>query len=547
MLHSVRSRVLVTLLALSMSAVVLGAAPPAAQAATSADGVHSIVNAHRSYVGLPTLRRDPVLDSVAQEWANSMASQGAMVHSTNQWRAQRMPAGWQSNGENIAYGYGSPEEVMTAWMASPGHRANILRSTFTRMGVGYVANGNFWVQIFGGYPDQTVPSLSPAPVPVVSGTPRAGSTLTVNAGTWGPAPVSLSYQWLANGSPIAGATSTSYRVTTFDVGTSLSAVVWGSKSGYATIKRTSESRLAVTNLAVSRIAGEDRFAGSVALSKAGFPSAQTVYLANGLNYPDALSAAPAAIKQSAPLLLTAPDTLDKGVAAEITRLGTQKVVIVGGVSSISGEVEQALRALVPVVRRVAGDDRYATSRAIAADAFGSGAPSVFIATGANFPDALSSGSAAGAANSPVLLIDGSADRLDEATAQAVATLRPRSAKVAGGASSVSSGAYDSLASAVPGTSRLAGSDRFATSIAVNASAYSGGGRAYLALGYNFPDALAGSVIAGTNRAPLFIAPSSCVPRGILAEFTRTGVTEVTIIGGPTSLDASAAALTPCGF
>ena len=77
---------------------------------------------------------------------------GQMVHSTNQWRSDRLPTGWRANGENIAYGYGSASAVMSAWMQSPGHKANILNSAYTSIGVGYVASGNYWVQLFAAYP-----------------------------------------------------------------------------------------------------------------------------------------------------------------------------------------------------------------------------------------------------------------------------------------------------------------------------------------------------------------------------------------------------------
>lgn len=59
-------------------------------------------------------------------------------------------AGYPSpGGENIAKGHTSPTAVMTAWMNSTGHRANILNCTFTTIGVGFDARGNYWVQNFG--------------------------------------------------------------------------------------------------------------------------------------------------------------------------------------------------------------------------------------------------------------------------------------------------------------------------------------------------------------------------------------------------------------
>ena len=55
---------------------------------------------------------------------------------------------YKSAGENIAQGQRTPEEVVQAWMNSAGHRANILNSGFTHIGVGYVESGNYWTQEF---------------------------------------------------------------------------------------------------------------------------------------------------------------------------------------------------------------------------------------------------------------------------------------------------------------------------------------------------------------------------------------------------------------
>lgn len=55
---------------------------------------------------------------------------------------------YRAAGENIAYGYRTPEEVVEGWLNSPGHRANILNPSFTHIGVGYNKNGSGWVQLF---------------------------------------------------------------------------------------------------------------------------------------------------------------------------------------------------------------------------------------------------------------------------------------------------------------------------------------------------------------------------------------------------------------
>ena len=57
---------------------------------------------------------------------------------------------YRTAGENIAMGYRTPQSVVDGWMNSEGHRANILNSSFTEIGVGYVASGNYWTQMFIG-------------------------------------------------------------------------------------------------------------------------------------------------------------------------------------------------------------------------------------------------------------------------------------------------------------------------------------------------------------------------------------------------------------
>ena len=57
---------------------------------------------------------------------------------------------YRSAGENIAYGQRTPAAVVNAWMNSSGHRANILNASYTQIGVGYCAGGNYWTQMFIG-------------------------------------------------------------------------------------------------------------------------------------------------------------------------------------------------------------------------------------------------------------------------------------------------------------------------------------------------------------------------------------------------------------
>ncbi|WP_180987261.1 S-layer family protein [Arthrobacter sp. AFG20] len=108
----------------------------------------------------------------------------------------------------------------------------------------------------------TVMALNPvltAPAPRITGTAKVGYTLTAVPGTWGPAPVTLKYQWKANGVAIAGATANTYKPSAAVVGKTIGVTVTGSKAGYNTAAKTSAltARVAVGTLAspVPRITG----------------------------------------------------------------------------------------------------------------------------------------------------------------------------------------------------------------------------------------------------------------------------------------------------
>jgi hypothetical protein len=78
-----------------------------------------------------------------------------------------------------------------------------------------------------------------SPIPTTSGTAQVGSTITANPGSWGPAPVTLTYQWYAAGKPITNGTGRSYRPTASTVGMSITVRVTGTKTGYAPVSKIS--------------------------------------------------------------------------------------------------------------------------------------------------------------------------------------------------------------------------------------------------------------------------------------------------------------------
>lgn len=289
-----------------------------------------------------------------------------------------------------------------------------------------------------------------------------------------------------------------------------------------------------------RLAGADRFATAVAVSQSAYPStAPVVYVANGLNFPDALSAGPVAAKQDGPLLLTLPGGVRSDVKAEISRLHPARIVIVGGTSAVSPAVETTLKAIAPVTR-IAGDDRFATSQQLASSAFPHTAPTVYLATGRNFPDALSAGAAAAAAGGPVLLINGEADRLDPETVSLLSKLAPSTVNLVGGKAALSDGILGQTSQLMPTATvtRIAGDDRFATSAKVALSVGTAT-HAYVTSGENFPDALVGSALAGKHHLPLYVIRSWCQDDAITVSQAALGVTEVSLLGGPNAIQTSA--------
>lgn len=298
----------------------------------------------------------------------------------------------------------------------------------------------------------------------------------------------------------------------------------------------------------SRIEGATRYDVAVGISQKAYPTtASTVYVATGENYPDALSAAPAAAKEKAPLLLTTKSSIPASVTTEIQRLKPSKIVVVGGPNSVSNAVLAQLDALASGdAVRISGADRYEASRNVVDYAFGAdGAALAYVSTGRNFPDALSASAAGGKLGAPVVLVDGLASAADAETKATLTDLGVTSVKIAGGPSSVSAAIEASLAATDRSVIRLSGADRFEASASINRDAFTSSSRAFIATGYNFPDALAGAAYAGAVGAPLYVVPTNCVPAAVLADFETLGVNQVTLLGGPNSLTAAVENLTAC--
>ncbi len=221
---------------------------------------------------------------------------------------------------------------------------------------------------------------------------------------------------------------------------------------YATTKSTSATGDAAN---CYRLAGSDRYATSAKIAEDGWESSDYAVIASGENFPDALCGAPLAAKYNAPILLTAKDQLNDKTRIQLLDLDVKQVFIIVGVNVISASVEQAIRNLGMSVTRIAGTNRYDTSLKVAQQ-IGT-FDKVIIATGNNFPDALSIASIAGSKGYPIILADRDSiqtDILSYIKSKVSATI------VIGGTGVIS----DSVFNKLPSPARLKGDNRYLTNL-----------------------------------------------------------------------------------
>ncbi len=146
------------------SATKPAAQKPAATPAVSGDyaafqkRVVELVNAERAKNGLKPLKMNAQVNKTATLKSQDMAKLGYFDHNSPTYGSpfdmmKKYGISYRTAGENIAMGQTTPEQVMKGWMNSPGHRANILKSSFTEIGVGVAKNSSgrlYWTQQFIG-------------------------------------------------------------------------------------------------------------------------------------------------------------------------------------------------------------------------------------------------------------------------------------------------------------------------------------------------------------------------------------------------------------
>lgn len=279
-----------------------------------------------------------------------------------------------------------------------------------------------------------------------------------------------------------------------------------------------QQAFAANDVSYERIAGSDRYLTSVEISKHSFQSADTVVIASGVGFADALTGGVLAAAVKGPVLLTAKDHLPDSVKEELQRLKPTQIYLLGGDNSISNAVEFELYTYA-TVERIQGNTRYETANRIREKILELNpdyhkTQSGYV-SGLQFADALPAAAYAAHKKVPLLLTDG------------VSTI-DGSDTVFGGATTIPK---------YSGKMRIAGSNRFSSSVeAANASFGKNPKAVVLVSGRSFPDALSAISLSVAHDAPILLVEKDTIPKEIATYLDQnTALEKILVVGGENTI------------
>lgn len=290
---------------------------------------------------------------------------------------------------------------------------------------------------------------------------------------------------------------------------------------------------------IRRISGTDRCLTALNVAEAlkeplGIEKFETIIIANGINFADALSGSYLAAVKNAPILLYHPASVDKNqvyIQNNLAEGGT--VYILGGKSAIPEKVEAGLSGCT--IRRLSGATRFETNLEILKEA-GVGDREILVATGENFADSLS----ASATGLPILLVHNATNNLTQGQKEFLSTLSGNPITIVGGENAVGSDIAELLA-AYGGVSRVSGANRHDTSVLLARRYFPESRRILLAYSMNYPDGLCGGPLGYALGAPLVLTAAG--GEAPAADYVQTNaITEGVILGGRAALSEETAAL-----
>lgn len=290
----------------------------------------------------------------------------------------------------------------------------------------------------------------------------------------------------------------------------------------------------VNTSSIKRLWGNDRYQTCSSIVADGWTSSNYAVIVNGENFPDALSASVLAKKYNAPILLTKTASLDDNARNQLTRLKVKKAFIVGGTGVISDIIPDNLSKMGISVERFYGNDRYATSIAVA-NQIGT-KNGIILTTGSDYTDALSVAPIAAKLQIPIILM--TKDSIPSSISNFISGKSISKTYVLGGQDLIS----DAVVSKFSNIKRIPGADKYERNINIIKAFEDKFNFSKVCLAYSegFADALSGSAFAAINGNPIILVGD--MPLSVTKSFISSkGIKQnnLIIFGGTAGITDSA--------
>ncbi len=364
---------------------------------------------------VPHLRWNEKLEAAALRHSEDMHENNFIAHtgsdgSTPWERIEEAGYTFQIASENVAKGHRSVEAVMSDWLGSPGHCANIMNEDVIEVGAARV--GDSWTQVFA-LPESFDPRIE---VNRLHGSHRYETAIKISQAAFSDTAeavvlaTGLEFPDALAGVPLAYEKGGPLLLTRSDKLTDETAheidrllkegdtvYVLG---GEAAVSEEVADELYYMDFEVERLEGEGRFDTAVRIAEEVTGNPEEVFLTTGLDFPDAVAASGPAAMRGAPILLTTPDELSEETESYLAENeeSIENIHVIGGETAVSDEVMEVAGG----TNRVSGAGRWETGIAIAEEFFPE-PETATLATGLEFPDALAGGVYAALNDAPVLL------------------------------------------------------------------------------------------------------------------------------------------------
>lgn len=307
---------------------------------------------------------------------------------------------------------------------------------------------------------------------------------------------------------------------------------------------TSSLVRADTNYSVNRIYGINRYETSVSVA-GNFSSQklQSIIIASGDDFPDALTGSILSKKVNAPILLVGKNAdsityCTNFIKNKLDLNGT--IYILGGKFSVSGNFEKQLNSIgYKNIKRLGGSNRFDTNGTIINSLNLEKKTPVFIVNGFGFPDALSISSVSASKGYPIIMSNSS--KLPEEAKKLLNNIQPDKVFVIGGTGSINSNVINDLKKIVPtlkdsSVTRIGGENRYETSLNICRYFKLSSDSAFIASGTNFPDALSGSALAAKMSAPIILTDGYDIAKQ-KQYLDQTDYKKLTLLGGTGSISS----------